>query len=68
VFEQAREGVVARTLTLEQLDPDATVGSRPRMRVDAPAVVLEGGGATRTVPLADVVRLAHERPPDRRRW
>lgn len=67
VFERAGQAVVARTLTLAQLDPDASVGSRPRVGVDARAIVLEGGGATRTVSLADVVRLARERPVDRGR-
>lgn len=67
VFERAGEGVVARTLTLAQLDLAASVGARPRVRLDARAIVLEGGGVTRTVALANAVSLARERPVDRGR-
>ncbi len=66
VFEVDGSSVVARTLTLEQLDPDATVGSRPRLRIDATGVVLDAGTSSRTVSLADVVILARARPAERR--
>ncbi|MBN8611511.1 MAG: hypothetical protein J0L92_13040 [Deltaproteobacteria bacterium] len=66
VFERDGAGVVSRTLTLEQLDPDTTVGSRPRLRVDAAGVVLDGGTASRTVSLVDLVTLARGRPAERR--
>jgi hypothetical protein len=66
VFERDGANVVARTLTLAELDREASVGARPRLRIDANGLVLDAGRASRTVSLAEIVTLARARPVDRR--
>jgi len=66
VFESGDAGiVVAHTLRLEDLNAPASIGPRPRVRVDHAGVSLVGR-TTLVVPLSEVVRLARMRPVERR--